>query len=94
MRGRNVRLCENQPAFGRFGRLDRGGWMAGLIEGEARGQAVLFPERFDDLVPRDALVRVIEAFVAGLDLASPGFVRARPAEVDRPGCRPGDLLRL
>lgn len=68
--------------------------MAGFIAGEDRQQAVLFPERLDDLVPGDALVRVIDAFVAGLDLAALGFVRARALGIGRPGDAPGDLLRL
>ena len=68
--------------------------MAGFIAGEDRQQAVLFPERLDDLVPGDALVRVIDAFVAGLDLAASGFVRARASGIGRPGYHPGDLLRL
>jgi transposase len=68
--------------------------MAGFIAGEDRQQAVLFPERLDDLVPADALVRVIDAFAAGLDLAAPGFARARALGVGRPGYDPGDLLRL
>lgn len=68
--------------------------MAGFIAGEDRQQAVLFPERLDDLVPGDALARVIEAFVAGLDLPGLGFVRARALGTGRPGYDPGDLLRL
>jgi transposase len=68
--------------------------MAGFIAGEDRQQAVLFPERLDDLVPGDALVRVIDAFVSGLDLAALGFARARALGVGRPGYDPGDLLRL
>lgn len=68
--------------------------MAGFILGEDRQQSVLFPERLDDLVPQTALVRVIEAFVAGLDLQVLGFVRARALGIGRPGYDPGDLLRL
>jgi transposase len=40
------------------------------------------------------MVRVIDGFIGGLDLARLGFVRARPAGIGRPGYRPGDLLRL
>ena len=68
--------------------------MAGFIAGEDRQQAVLFPERLDDLVPAGALVRVIDAFVAGLDLAELGFARARALGIGRPGYDPADLLRL
>jgi len=35
---------------------------------------------------------VIDAFVAGLDLAAPSFVRA--LGIGRPGYDPGDLPRL
>ncbi len=68
--------------------------MAGFIAGEDRQQAVLFPDRLDDLVPADALVRVIDAFVAGLNLGELGFARARASGIGRPGYHPGDLLRL
>jgi transposase len=68
--------------------------MAGFIAGEDRQQAVLFPERLDDLVPADALVRVIDGFVSGLDLAALGFVRARASGIGRPGYDPTDLLGL
>src|SRR5207247_2445365 len=39
-------------------------------------------------------VRVIDAFVAGLDLAGLGFAKAEPAATGRPPYDPGDLLRL
>jgi transposase len=68
--------------------------MAGYIEGVDRQQATLFPERLDELVPGDALVRVIDGFVGQLDVEAAGFIRARPAGIGRPGYRPGDLLRL
>ena len=68
--------------------------MAGYIEGVERQQATLFPERLDELVPGDALVRVIDGFVAQLDVEAAGFIRPRPAGIGRPGYRPGDLLRL
>jgi transposase len=68
--------------------------MAGYIEGVDRQQATLFPERLDELVPGDALVRIIDGFVGQLDVEAAGFIRARPAGIGRPGYRPGDLLRL
>jgi Hint domain len=37
--------------------------MAGFIEGVARGQAVLFPDRLDDWIGDDSLVRVVDFFV-------------------------------
>jgi hypothetical protein len=59
--------------------------MAGYIEGVERQQATLFPERLDELVPSDALVRVLDGFVAQLDVEAAGFIRARPAGIGRPG---------
>src|SRR2546430_3542272 len=64
------------------------------IQGEARGQQALFPSTLDDLIPTDHVCRVIEAFVAKLDVAALGFVRAEPAETGRPGYDPRDLLKL
>ena len=59
--------------------------MAGYIEGLVRQQATLFPERLDELVPGEALVRVIDGFVVQLDVGAAGFIRARPAGIGRPG---------
>lgn len=64
------------------------------ISGMSRNQTSLFPERLDELIPVDHMVRVIEGFVARLDLAKLGFTRAQPARTGRPGYDPGDLLRL
>jgi transposase len=64
------------------------------IQGEARGQQALFPSTLDDLIPSDHVCRVIEAFVAKLEVAALGFVRAEPAETGRPGYDPRDLLKL
>jgi transposase len=64
------------------------------IQGEARGQQALFPSTLDDLIPRDHVCRVIKAFVAKLDVAALGFVRAEPAETGRSGYDPRDLLKL
>jgi transposase len=66
----------------------------GYVSGQSRGQAALFPVVLDDLVPEDHAVRVIDAFVAGLDLAGLGFAKAEPAATGRPPYDPGDLLRL
>jgi len=64
------------------------------IQGAERDQASFLPARIDDYVRPDAAVRVIDAFVAGLDLAKLGFVRSVPAATGRPGYDPGDLLKL
>lgn len=66
----------------------------GYVGGQSRGQAALFPVVLDDLVPQEHPVRVIDAFVAGLDLGQLGFAKAQPAATGRPPYDPGDLLRL
>ena len=64
------------------------------IRGSDRDQASFLPARIEEYVSPDSSVRVIEAFVTGLDLAKLGFVRAVPAVTGRPGYDPGDLLKL
>lgn len=64
------------------------------IQGESRDQGSLFPVTLDELVPQEHLVRVIEAYVARLDLAALGFARARPKRTGRPPYDPADLLKL
>lgn len=66
----------------------------GFIQGEVRGQHILFPLTLDDLIPSDHLCRLIEAFVGKLDFSALGFLRAEPAETGRPGYDPRDLLKL
>lgn len=41
--------------------------MAGFIDGVDRGKSVLFPDRLEDLIGEDNLVRVVDLFVAELD---------------------------
>ena len=48
----------------------------------------------DDLVPGDHVCRVIDAFVARLEMSELGFERSEPAETGRPGYDPRDLLKL
>jgi transposase len=64
------------------------------IAGIDRSQLILLPESVDDYIDTDNPVRLIDAFVAGLDLAAMGFVRVTPAGTGRPGYAPGDLLKL
>jgi transposase len=68
--------------------------MVGFIEGVQRGQTVLFPDRLEDWIGEDDLVRVVDLFVEELDLPGLGFVRAAPARTGRPGYDPADLLKL
>jgi transposase len=62
--------------------------------GENRDQATLFPVLLDELVETDALVRVIDAWVASLKLSALGFARAQAAAMGRPPYDPSDLLKL
>lgn len=68
--------------------------MAGFIEGVDRGQLVLFPERLDDWIGEDSLVRVVDFFVEEQDLQRLGFARSAPARTGRPGYHPAVLLKL
>ena len=64
------------------------------LAGTDRSQLLLLPEAVDDYVGPDNPVRFIEAFVAGLDLGTAGFVRVQPKATGRPGYDPADLLKL
>ena len=66
----------------------------GYIKGDGRNQGTLFPVLLDDFVPTDHVCRVIDAFVAKLDMSELGFERAQAAETGRPGYDPRDLLKL
>ena len=67
--------------------------MKRFVEGLDRGQATLFPECLSDWIDAYNPVRVIDAFVEGLDLAGLGF-EVDPAETGRPGYHPSLLLKL
>ena len=67
--------------------------MTGFIEGEARTQATLFPERLDDYIAEENAVRVIDVFLDSLDLSGLGF-KTEPANTGRPAYHPATLLRL
>lgn len=66
----------------------------GYIEGVDRHQEMLFPPALDDFVSESNPVRVIDAFVEGLDVQALGFARAAPASEGRPGYDPRALLKL
>ncbi len=55
-----------------------------FIEGSARDQISVLPPCVDDYVASDALVRVVDAYVASLNLAELGFGRAVAAATGRP----------
>ena len=65
-----------------------------FIEGDCRDQIGLLPACIDGYVAPDGLVRVVDEFVASLDLVEPGFNRAVAAATGRPGFQPGDMFRL
>jgi hypothetical protein len=64
------------------------------ISGENRGQAALLPAAIEDYVAADAPVRVIDAFVNGLDARGLGFGRAVSAVMGLPPYDPRDLVKL
>ena len=68
--------------------------MKRFVEGLDRNQVTLFPETLDDFVAGDNPVRVIEAFVEGLDLGDLGFSGADPKATGRPAYHPAVLLKL
>jgi transposase len=68
--------------------------MMAHVTGQSRYQSTLFPEVLDEVVGRDDPVRVIDAFVEGLDLEELGFSKVAAEEMGRPPYAPGDLLKL
>jgi hypothetical protein len=52
--------------------------------GENREQAVLFPVKLEELVDKEAMVRVIDAWVNSLSLPTLGFGKAQAARLGRP----------
>jgi len=68
--------------------------MKRFVEGLDRGQSTLFPETLDDFVEEDNPVRVVEAFVAALDLGELGFSSVDPKATGRPSYHPSALLKL
>lgn len=65
-----------------------------FIAGADRTEPMLLPAMVEDYVHADAAVRVIDAFVASLDLHKLGFERAHPKATGRPGYDPATLLKL
>src|SRR5215831_18540725 len=68
--------------------------MGRYIDGQARAQSVLFPERLDEWIDEDNPVRAVDLFVDELDLIDLGFGRAQPAETGRPAYHPATLLKI
>jgi transposase len=67
--------------------------MSGFIEGENRYQATMFPERVDDYVEEDSVVRVIDVFIDRLDISGLGF-KTEPADTGRPGYHPRTMMKI
>ena len=59
--------------------------MKRFVEGEDRCQTALLPACIDDYLSEQNPVRVIEAFVAKIDLAELGFEGVVPERTGRPG---------
>ncbi|CAN0628050.1 protein of unknown function [Burkholderia multivorans] len=68
--------------------------MGRFVEGADRNQAVLLPECLDDFIAEDNPVRIVDAFVEELELASLGFEGATPAATGRPSYHPTALLKI
>src|SRR5918997_544571 len=74
--------------------IDEESGMKRFVEGEDRRQTTLLPDCIEDDVSEENPVRVIEAFVAALDLAELGFGGVVPERTGRPGYHPATLLKL
>jgi transposase len=68
--------------------------MSRFIEGQDRQQVTLLPECLDDFIGEDNPVRVVDAFVAELNLVELGFDRTVPARTGRPAYDPAVLLKV
>lgn len=64
------------------------------IKGEDRNQIIMFPECIDEYIAEENPVRVIDAYVDGLDLGENGFKRTNATAVGHPSYAPGDMLKL
>src|ERR1700752_2450480 len=68
--------------------------MKRFVEGEDRLQGALLPHCLDDYVTENNPVRVIEAFIDELDLATLGFEGVVPETTGRPAYHPATLLKI
>lgn len=64
------------------------------IQGDDRYQATLLPPILDDYITESNPVRVIDAFVDGLDMTELGFVKSKTSDTGRPPYSPSDMLKL
>ena len=68
--------------------------MKRFIESQDRRQATLLPDSLEDYVTDDNPVRVIDVFIAELDLAAMGFAGVAPEARGRPAYHPATLLKI
>ena len=68
--------------------------MKRFVQGEARTQMSLLPECLDDYVSEDNPVRVVEAFIDGIDLGRLGFAGVVPQATGRPAYHPSIMLKI
>ena len=68
--------------------------MSRFVEGHDRNQVTLLPECLDDYIAEDNAVRLIDAFIAELDMVALGFEGATPAATGRPSYHPAVMLKL
>jgi transposase len=67
--------------------------MSRFIAEADRSQGRLLPESIDEYVSAENPVRVIDAFVEALDLASLGFDGIEPKTTGRPAYHPATMLK-
>jgi hypothetical protein len=65
-----------------------------FIDEANRLQGALLPETIDEYVSEENPVRVIDAFVGALDLATLGFERVEPEATGRPAYHPTTMLKI
>jgi len=64
------------------------------VKGQNRMQITMLPDCIDDLIGHYNPVRIIDAFVDGMDMEEAGFQRSTPNETGRPSYDPRDILKL
>ena len=65
-----------------------------FVQGEERTQDTFLPSRLEDYITEDNPVRVIDVFVAELDLTKLGFEGMTPPATGRPSYHPSTMLKI
>jgi transposase len=65
-----------------------------FIDEADRSRGFLLPETIDEYISEENPVRVIDAFVSALDMASLGFEGVEPQATGRPGYHPATMLKI